>query len=74
MGCQGSHIPKTLSQNMAVRLSALRTVRALTPERFLVLIPVRGSVIPKATARLERLDELKKRITLSGNEPRPFGL
>jgi hypothetical protein len=51
---------------MAVRLSALRADRFLPPERFLVLISVRGRVDPRAIVRLEGLEQLKNAVTSSG--------
>jgi hypothetical protein len=51
---------------MAMRLSVLRAGRPFPPERFLVLIPVRGSVDPRAIVRLEGLGQLKHPVTASG--------
>jgi hypothetical protein len=51
---------------MAVRLSALRADRPLTPERFLAFISVRGWVDPRALLRLEGLGKLKKSNDLIG--------
>jgi hypothetical protein len=47
---------------MAVRLSALRAGRLFppSPERFLVLISVRGCVASRAIERLEGLTEFEK--------------
>jgi hypothetical protein len=58
---------------MAVRLSALWASRPLPPVRFLVLIPVRGWVYPKAIVRLEGLLKLKKS-TSPWIEPATFRL
>jgi hypothetical protein len=44
------------------------------PERFLVLIPVRGRVNPGAIIRLEGLGKLKSPMTSSGSNPRTFRL
>jgi hypothetical protein len=58
---------------MAVRLSALRACRPLPPppqRRFLVLIPVRVWVDPRAIMRLEELDQFKKSNVLIGNRTR----
>jgi hypothetical protein len=60
-GCRGSHIFYTIGSQMAVR-SAVRSCRALPPGIFLVFISVRGWIIPSATVRLERLDQLEKKI------------
>jgi hypothetical protein len=59
---------------MAVRLSAPRAGRPLSPERFLVFISVRGWVDPRAIVRLEGLDQLKNPMTSSGIEPATFRL
>jgi hypothetical protein len=56
---------------MAVRLSALSSGRLLPPVRFLVLIPVKDWVDPKAVMRLEVLDKLDKS-TSSGLKPATF--
>jgi hypothetical protein len=59
---------------MAVRLSALRAGRPLPPpERFMVLISVRGRVDTRAIVRLEGLGQLKKS-TPSGLEAATFRL
>jgi hypothetical protein len=42
---------------MAVRLSALRAGRPLSPGRFLVHISVRGCFDPRAIVRLQGLEE-----------------
>jgi hypothetical protein len=55
---------------MAVRLSALRAAALYSPERFLVLISVRGSVDSRAIVRLEGLVKLKKKIHLIGTRTR----
>jgi hypothetical protein len=57
---------------MAVWLSALRAGRPLPPERFLVLISVRGWVDPRVTVRLEGLGQLKNPIISSGIEPTTY--
>jgi hypothetical protein len=49
---------------MAVRMSALRAGRPLPAGRFLIFIPVRSWVDPRAIVRLERLRQLKKKIQL----------
>jgi hypothetical protein len=49
---------------MAVRMSALRAGRRLTPGRFLVLISVRGWVDTRVIVRLQRLGQLKNPMTL----------
>jgi hypothetical protein len=71
---QWSHIVYTVGSQMSVRLTALRTGRALLPGRFLVPISVRGPVDPRAIARLEGLDQVKNPMTSSGIEPTPFRL
>jgi hypothetical protein len=57
---------------MAINISALPAYRPLTPERFLVLIPVRGWVGPRAIVRLEGLGKLKKKSISSGLESATF--
>jgi hypothetical protein len=51
---------------MAVRLSAL------PPGRFLVLISIRGWVGPRATVRVEGLNQRKNPMTSTGIEPKTF--
>jgi hypothetical protein len=53
---------------MAAKLSALHAGRPLPSGRFLVLISVRGGVVPRAIVRLEGLSELKSQMTSSGLE------
>jgi hypothetical protein len=48
-----------ISSQMTVRLSALSASRSLPPERFLVLISVRGWVDPRAIVQLEGIGQLK---------------
>jgi hypothetical protein len=55
------------------RLSALCAGRHLPPERFLVLVSVRGWVYSRAIVRLEGLGKLKKS-TSSGLETATFRL
>jgi hypothetical protein len=55
---------------MAVRLSALRAGRSLSPGRFLVLISVRGRVGLRAIVRLQALGQLKKTNDIIGNRTR----
>jgi hypothetical protein len=57
---RGSHICQTVGSHTAVRLSALRAGRPLTPRK----IPVRGCVDPRAIARLEGLGQLKNQMTI----------
>jgi hypothetical protein len=57
---------------MAVRFSALHAGRLLPPERFLVIISVRGLVDPRAIVRLEGLGQLKKSNDLIGIEPATY--
>jgi hypothetical protein len=59
---------------MAVKLPALRSGRSLPPERFLILISLRGWVDPRAIVRLEGLAELKYPMPLSGIESATFWL
>jgi hypothetical protein len=63
VGRRSSHIFK----KMAVRLSPLR---AGCPERFLVLISVRGRANPRAVVRLEELGYVEKYNDLIVNLPR----
>jgi hypothetical protein len=57
---------------MAVKLSALRAGRPLPPERYVVLISVRGCVDSTATLQLEVSGKLKKNSNSSGLEPASF--
>jgi hypothetical protein len=59
---------------MAVRLSAFRAGRPLTPGRFLIYVSVRGWVDPRAIVRLEGLGQMKNPVTSSGIEPATFRL
>jgi hypothetical protein len=60
---------------MAVRLSALGSIRALPPGKCLILISLGGWVNPRAIMRLEGLSGLKKNPTTStGIEPAAFRL
>jgi hypothetical protein len=63
---RGSHIFKTTSSVMTVRLSALGNGRALTSRN----IPGKGRVNPKAIRRLEGRNKLKSSIDLIGNRNR----
>jgi hypothetical protein len=69
---RGSQIFYTIGSQMAVRLSALRASRSLAPERFLILIYVRGWVDLRAILRLEGLGQLKNPTTSSGIKPTTF--
>jgi hypothetical protein len=61
---------------MAVRLSALRAARPLSPGRFLELISIRGRVDHRARTivRLVGLGQLENPVTSSGMEPATFRL
>jgi hypothetical protein len=59
---------------MAVELSVLRPYCLLPPERFLVLISVRGRVDPRAIVRLEGLSRFKNPVTSSEMELVTFRL
>jgi hypothetical protein len=59
---------------MEVRLSALSAGCHLPPERFLVLILVRGSVGPWAIVQLEGLDPPRIQLPPRECNPRPYGL
>jgi hypothetical protein len=59
---------------MAVRLSALRSGRTLTPRRFLVLISVRGWADSGAIVRLEGLGQLRNPMISSAIGPATFRL
>jgi hypothetical protein len=54
---------------MSVGFSASRAGRPLLPGRFLVIIPVRGWVDPRAIVRLEELCQLKNSTISTGIEP-----
>jgi hypothetical protein len=73
--CNTSRIPHFLHNplTMAARSSALRA-DPWPPGRFLVLIPVRGRVDPRATMRLEGLCHLKTVMISSRTEPATFRL
>jgi hypothetical protein len=66
---RGSHIFHKLDSQMALILSALSAGRAITPGRFIILIPVRRCVNPAAVVKLEVLCQLKNPMTSSGLEP-----
>jgi hypothetical protein len=57
---------------MAVRLSALRAIRALLPGRFLVLVSIRGSVDLRVIVLLEGLGSIKIPTTSLGIETVTF--
>jgi hypothetical protein len=63
-----------MGSQMAVRVSALRAQRPLSPGTFLVLISVRGSVNPRAIVRVEELERFKNLTTSSGIEPTTYRL
>jgi hypothetical protein len=67
--CRGSQIIQTIGSRMALRLFASRAHRPLPPERFVVLISVRGCVTTRAIVRLEGLGELKYLMISSGIKP-----
>jgi hypothetical protein len=71
---RGSHIFYTVSSHVTLKLSALRTIRALSPGIFLVLNSVSGQDNPRVTVRLEGLGQLQNPITSSGIEPATFRL
>ena len=66
---EAPEFPDNLHMKM-VTLSALRTGRIYHQEGFMVLIPVRGSVDPRATI----LSQWKIPVTPSGIEPATFRL
>jgi hypothetical protein len=59
---------------MVARSSALRAGRFLPPEKFLVLIFLRGRIDPRAILQLEGLGQLKKNLPHLGLEPEIFQL
>jgi hypothetical protein len=61
---QGSHILYEIRSEMVVSLSALRDIRALPPDTFLVLVPGRGCV------ELEAISNSRK--SSDKNESRTF--
>jgi hypothetical protein len=71
---RGYHIFYAMGSHMAVRLSILGAGHPLTPERFLVLISVRGWVNLRAIVRLEGLGQMKNPMISSGVEPATFRL